>query len=114
MLRKTTASFKNSMQSLLSVLPQSAAVREGRIEEIRQAMIDCLGDSAALRYPQLERRIRFSVDVEGLWFLRGDVLSALASTYGEPSARKRLDRVTLMFKGLIPDGLNSRPTPLGD
>jgi hypothetical protein len=115
MLRKTTTSFKNSVQSLLGSLPlQSAAVKEGRIEEIRVAMLVCLGEAGARRFPHIERRIRFSGDVEGLWFLRGDVLAAVAITHGESHARKKIERITGMFKGLIPDGLNSRPSPLGD
>ena len=103
------------MQSLLGALPlQSAAAKEGRIEEIRQAMLACLGEAGTRRFPHVERRIRFSGDVEGLWFLRGDVLAAVAITHGEAHARKKIDRITAMFKGLIPDGLNSRPSPLND
>jgi hypothetical protein len=115
MLRKTTTSFRNSVQSLLGSLPlQSVAVKEGRIEEIRQSMVSCLGDAGARRFPNIERRIRFSGDVEGLWFLRGDVMAALAITHGEANARRRMERITAMFKGLIPDHMNSRPSPLGD
>lgn len=115
MLRKTTTSFRNSVQSLLSALPlQTAAVKEGRVEEIRLAMLDCLGEAGIRQFPHIERRIRFTGDVEGLWFLRGDVLGAIALTQGEAYARKRIDRITAMFKGLIPDGLNSRPSPLSD
>ncbi|HSV51985.1 MAG TPA: hypothetical protein VLJ57_07705 [Burkholderiaceae bacterium] len=115
MLRKTTTSFKNSVQSLLGSLPlQSTAFKEGRIDEIRLAMLACLGEAGARHFPHVERRIRFSGDVEGLWFLRGDVLAAVAMTHGEAHARKRIERITAMFKGLIPEGLNSRPSPLGD
>lgn len=115
MLRKTSASFRNSVQSLLGSWPlQLTSVKEGRIEEIRQAMLACLGDAGARQFPHIERRIRFSGDVEGLWFLRGDVLGAVAITHGEAHARKKIERITAMFKGLIPDGLNSRPSPLGD
>lgn len=115
MLRKTTTSFRHSVQSLLSVLPRRAeAVKESRLEEIRFAMLSCLGEAGVRRFPNMERRIRFSGDVEGLWFLRGDLLSAVATLTGEAHARRKIDEITNLFRGLLPDGMNSRPSPLGD
>ena len=32
--------------------------------------------------------IRYAGDVQGLWFLRGDLMAALASSHGEAAARE--------------------------
>lgn len=114
MLRKTSTTFRNSVQSLLGALPRVSAGKEHRVEEIRVAMLTCLGDTGAERFPHVERRVRLTGDVEGLWFLRSDLLAAVAMTHGELYARKKLDKITAMFQGLIPSSLNSRPSPLED
>ena len=56
--------------------------------------------------------MRYANDVQALWYLRGDVMAALASTQGEASARKKVQQITEMFHGLLPGSLHSRPSPL--
>jgi hypothetical protein len=85
-----------------------------RVEDIRQTMLECLGEPGALAYPLLERRITFEHDVQGLWYLRGDLMEALAATQGEAAARKEIEELTAMFQGLLPRGLSSRPSPLSE
>ena len=62
----------------------------------------------AHRHPALAR------DIESLWFMRGDLLLALAMMHGELVARHRVESLREMFEGLIPEALNSRPSPLED
>jgi hypothetical protein len=57
-------------------------------------------------------RITEAIDLQDLWYLRGDVMAALAEIEGEASARRKLNQVSNMFKGLLPKGLSSRPSPL--
>lgn len=85
-----------------------------KAEDIRQAMLEYLGGSGALAYPLLERRITFEHDIQGLWYLRGDLMEALAATQGEAAARKEIEELTEMFQGLLPRGLTSRPSPLSE
>jgi hypothetical protein len=92
----------------------SGSPASGRMEDIRQAMLEYLGASGALTYPLLERRITFERDIQGLWYLRGDLMAALSATQGEAAARKEIEELTLMFQGLLPKGLSSRPSPLRD
>jgi hypothetical protein len=47
-----------------------------------------------------------------LWYLRGDLMAALAAMHGEVAARQRIAAITAMFHGLVPESLNSRPSPL--
>ncbi len=93
---------------------ESALHANARVEDIRQAMLESLGDSGALAYPLLERRITFEHDAQGLWYLRGDLMEALAAMQGEAQARKEIDELTVMFQGLLPRGLSSRPSPLSE
>lgn len=83
------------------------------IEDIREAMLALIDEVGPSRHrDQVDRRIRYAVDVLALWYLRGDVMGVLASRYGEGSARERLDPVSDMFRALLPQGLRSRPSPL--
>ena len=47
-----------------------------------------------------------------LWYLRGDLMAALAAIQGEAAAREKVAGITRMFQGLLPGSLNSRPSPL--
>lgn len=82
------------------------------MEDIREAMLGLLGDQGAGRFPHVTRRIRYAGDVQGLWYLRGDLMASLAAMHGEAQARERLQGVTRMFQGLLPSSLHSRPSPL--
>jgi hypothetical protein len=75
-------------------------------------MLAVLGDAGLKHFPQITRRIRYANDVQALWYLRGDLMGALAAMHGEVVAREKLASITDMFQGLLPGGLHSRPSPL--
>ncbi|WP_232533132.1 hypothetical protein [Ramlibacter pinisoli] len=75
-------------------------------------MLDLLDDTGPKRFPQLTRRIRYAGDIQGLWYLRGDLMGALAAMHGEVVARERIEAITDLFQGLLPGSLASRPSPL--
>jgi hypothetical protein len=75
-------------------------------------MLAALGEAGSKHFPQITRRIRYANDVQALWYLRGDLMAALAAMHGEMAAREKVAGVTDMFRGLLPSGLNSRPSPL--
>jgi len=107
--------LRNSLHAIFSSgFPPSAptATMEYDIEDVRRAMLGLLTDAHDARFPHVLRRIRYATDVQGLWFLRGDLMAALASTFGEAAAREKLETVSGMFADLVPDGLRSRPSPL--
>jgi len=83
-----------------------------RLEDIRLAMLDMLGEEGAQRYPQVARRIRYGADAQGLWYARADLMAALSGLYGERVARTRMVSVSVLFDGMLPKGLMSRPTTL--
>lgn len=109
--------FKHSLRnSIYGLLGNPAAptdsMLESSTEDIRESMLALLGDSGPLQFPQVTRRIRYASDVQALWYLRGDLMGALASLHGEAAAREKIQAITRMFQGLLPGGLSSRPSPL--
>lgn len=86
---------------------------ESRINEIRQAMLDCLagvGDSHQVT--KLCGRVLYAQDIQSLWYLRADVMMLLAGPLGETAAKDRVSTITKMFNGLLPSGQKSRPSHL--
>lgn len=81
-------------------------------EDVRTSMLELLGQTGYSRFPQLTRRIRYAGELQGLWYLRGDLMAAVASMYGEAIARDRLREVSELFQGLLPGSLATRPSPL--
>ncbi len=107
----------NLMSSISSLLGSMCAAggdgATNRLEEIRQAMLECVGTSGSPNLQLLERRIRLAGDVQGLWYLRGDLMVALSAMQGESAARKKIQKLTSLFDGMLPPGLCSRSSPLG-
>ena len=92
-------------------LPSDSVLEEGT-EDIRESMLVALGDVGSRHFPQVTRRIRYAGDVQALWYLRGDLMAALASMHGEVPARQKIASITGQFRGLLPGSLSSRPSPL--
>ncbi|MDE2605133.1 MAG: hypothetical protein KGL68_04335 [Burkholderiales bacterium] len=105
--------LRNSIYGLLGnpVLP-SDSVLASSMEDIREAMLTLLTQPGDKQHATVTRRVRYANDIQALWYLRGDLLAALASVHGEAAARQQLQTVTRMFQGLLPGGLSSRFSPL--
>jgi hypothetical protein len=114
---KTT--LRNSIYSLLggtatSVEP-TTSVMQSSVEDIRAAMQHALGVEGETRFPHVSRRIRYADDVNGLWYLRGELMAALSATQGEVVAQAIVTDISGLFQGLLPPGLSAsanRPTGL--
>ncbi len=90
----------------------SDSMLEIGIQDIREAMLELMGQMTDNPSPLVTRRIRYAVDIQALWYLRGDLMGVLAKRYGEAAARAKLEPITEMFADLGPLGLRSRPSPL--
>ena len=112
-MRWLKPNLRSSIYGLLGAsVPPSDSVMENAIEDVRETMLAMLGEAGIKQYPALTRRLRYAADIQALWYLRGDLMGALAAMHGERIAREQLASVTEMFKGLIPGSLHSRPSPL--
>ncbi len=110
---KLASQFISSMQGLLGLPVADDSDATVRIENIRQAMIDSLGDEGCASFPQIERRVLFAPDLQALWDLRADVMVVISSLQGESVASQKIRLITSMFEGLLPKGMMSRPGSLG-
>ena len=112
-MRWLKPNLRSSIYGLLgNPVAPSESILEAGTEDIRESMLSLMGDAGFTQFPQVTRRIRYANDVNALWYLRGDLMAALAAMHGEQSARQRIASVTAMFRGLLPGGLSSRPSPL--
>jgi hypothetical protein len=94
--------------------PSTTAAVEISIEDIRHSMLQ-LALTAAVpdeRLTIVARRIRYAVDVQALWFLRGDLVGLLASSLGEAAALEKVEAVSELFEALLPNAMRSRTSPL--
>lgn len=105
-MRWRKPNLRSSLYALLGHFePTSIDVPGHRLDAIRQAMLDLLGERAATEFPTFMRRVLTASDAQGLWYARSDLFGALAALHGESRARDLLDPVTLMFEGLVPQAL---------
>ena len=108
--------WKPTLQSLYGLLggaQRSTQELDDAIGEIQQAMLMALSQAGANRFPAVARRIRYAQDLQALWYLRGDLMAALAALHGEAQARESIQDLSEQFQGLLPKGLSTRPSPLG-
>jgi hypothetical protein len=108
--------LKPNLRSIYGLLgnppnPTESVLEDGT-EDIREAMLDALGDPGSRHFPQVTRRVRYAGDIQALWYLRGDLMAALASMHGEMVARQKIAGITAQFRGLLPGTMTSRPSPL--
>ncbi len=85
---------------------------QGGLEVIRMTMLEALEQHGSDASTLVHLRVRYANDLEDLWYLRGDVMAAIAANHGESIARKKIEQISNMFRGLLPKGLVSRPSPL--
>lgn len=107
-----TTTLKSSFMAFLGVGEVTPSRLEDQLEDIRQFMLDELGEFGEKNYPQIIRRVRYAQDAQDLWYTRGTVMAVLAAVHGETIAREKIDRISNQFKGLLPRGLSSRPSYL--
>lgn len=103
--------FKNLFSGFENAQASRAAIA---LESIREAMLDGLGVSGAVTASKLELRVTHACDLQDLWYLRGDLMAAIAAVDGEAIARQKLNQISDMFQGLLPRSLTSRPSVLCD
>ena len=112
-MRWFKANLRNSLYGLLGNPPSpSESTLASGTEDIREAMLGTLGEAGSEQFPHVTRRVRYANDIQGLWYLRGDLMGALAAIHGEAEAREKIREITAMFHGLLPGSLSSRPSPL--
>ena len=109
-------SWKPTIQSLYGLLggsQRSTRELDDAIGDIQEAMLGALGEAGPKKFPAVSRRIQYASDLQALWYLRGDLMAALAALHGESRAREAIRSISDQFQGLLPSGMSTRPSPLG-
>ncbi len=104
----------NSIYGFLGRGTQTAQAGPSPVAEIQRAMVAALGQEGERRLLDMAWRIQAVDDVRSLWYLRTDLMVILAAHHGEGEARLRINRISQAFEGLLPRGMCSRYSPLGD
>jgi hypothetical protein len=107
--------WKPTIQSLFGLLGSQRSPREldDAIGDIQETMLAALGQAGAKAFPAVARRVMYAPDLQALWYLRGDLMAALAALHGEAQARGTIEDISDQFHGLLPRGMSTRPSPLG-
>ena len=107
--------WKPSIQSLFGLLGPQRPPRDldDAIADIQDIMLEALGEAGAKTFPKVARRIMYAPDLQALWYLRGDLMAALADLHDEVHARQTIQDISSQFHGLVPRGMSTRPSPLG-
>ena len=76
--------------------------------QIRTAMLSLLQVHGGHTMQRVAQRVRFAGDLEALWYLRQDVLTALSAVDGEVAARRQMRQINRLFKGGLPGSMEPR------
>lgn len=69
------------------------------VERIRKTMLLALDEHGQDSHYALDIKINFAQDIAELWYLRPDLMNAIAATRGEVEAQQVMESVTALFKG---------------
>ena len=92
-------------QSFWAMVGRNADVApESLVEEVRHVMLAQLDLYCGSDTIRLDYRISCAADIVTLWYLRSDLMGAIAATQGESFAKDRIVEVTDLFEGFRPGG----------
>jgi len=77
---------------------------EKQLENIREEMLELMAqhlEGKAVR-PPIWSKVLYAKDIQGLWYLRSDLMYFLSQHGGETVAAISVEKITLMFRGQIP------------
>lgn len=103
--------WKPTMTSIHGLLGANA--RGGRgpgvsTSQIQDAMLAVLRGARADLQSDLVLRIEAAPDPQALWYLRMELMTALAALQGETRARAMVEMLSGQFEGLLPRSLTPR------
>lgn len=78
------------------------------VGNVRQQMLEKLDGCGLAANSPVMRQIADASDLQGLWYLRPNIMQALASIHGEVRARSILGSITPLFAGLLPESMFKR------
>lgn len=99
--------LRNSFWALLGQQAEAEAPK-AVLERVRDAIQATLFEQLGQDGVDLIVRVRFARDIDSLWYLRPEIMNAIAASRGEAMARKCMGGLTLLFKDHHPGAASSR------
>ena len=101
------------LRKLIRLLPLPALAgprqsQDRQAGQIRMAMLEMLRPHGGNGVARVAQRVQFADDLETLWYLRQDVMTAVSDFDGEGAARRQMRQINSMFKGRLPDAMGPR------
>ena len=87
---------------------ESRAPSSTVLESVRGAMLRVLDAHGGADHFQLDMKISDAKDIATLWYLRPELMHAIAASEGEAAARLCIASVTELFQGYQPGGGGTR------
>jgi hypothetical protein len=72
------------------------------------SLLNAHGGHSANGIQRVRQKVHFAHDLETLWYLRQDILSALTAIDGEDAALDQMKPINGLFKGELPDTMGPR------
>ena len=107
-LSTLTSKRRTGYTELLGSVEPTPETLSARMEEIRALMLSELGDYGVKKFPSIVHRVRYSCDIQGLWYVRADVLCILANSSGQAVAREKVAHISSRFIGLLPQSVTNK------
>lgn len=106
-MRSFLPHIKSSYMALLGKAEITPDLLVARTEAIRKLMLAEIDATGEINFSGVVRRVRYAPDVQGLWYVRSELMGVLSSVHGETIAQAKIASISARFKGLIPESLTS-------
>lgn len=100
--------LRNSFWALLGQSEAKGEATQAVEERLRKAIQTALLEQLGADGVDLIVRVRFARGIEGLWYLRPDIMNAIATHRGEAAAHACMTTLTRLFKGHHAGAASSR------
>lgn len=98
--------LRQSFWALLG--PQPTEAPGAVVERVRLAMRCAVEEHLGRDAEALQHQLEYAQDLESLWYLRPELMNAIAARCGEAEARNCLLALTALFQGHHPGAAVSR------
>ncbi len=109
-MRWAKTSLRNSFFGWMA--NESVAETNGDLEAIRQVMLHALAQNQDGLNSTVERKLLFAHDIDQLWYVRPELMTAIAESRGEAEANRCLADITRRFEDHAPGRFKRKGRPV--
>ena len=109
-MRWAKTSLRNSFFGWMANEP--VAQSNDDLEAIRKLMLQALEQNQDGLNSTVERKLLFAQDIDQLWYVRPELMTAIAASRGEAIANRCLTDITRQFEQSSPDRFKPKGRPV--